>query len=1372
MESPEKKQQTSSVFNNQSQQQPPAGPIFNCTSSQSIGKDQYGGGGGGGGGALFGSQNGQASASNGIFGGAEKAPEKKDEQPSGGLFGQGNPAFGSTQTQKPLFGASQPSSGFNFSDTASKPAFSLGPNTSQPATSTPFKFGGASTVTQPSTPISFGGANPPATAPGKPLFNFDNNQADKPATNLFGAPQSEKPPEPKSTGFIFGQPASSQPSANKPANASTPAFSFGATTTFGAPKGTEDKPAEKSNVWANVPKAPKPVPQPAKPTESSNGHFGRVSKAPDSEPEQVSEEPKNLFGSLFGTKPPTTMTESEKPKSSPFSFPSAATPSGPTSRAPNAPSQTSSLFGNISKAPSNPSSLFSNLNKPTDPNKEAPALDKDGSDAPASDTPDKVSNTPDFTGSMYDPDTPCPMGPPAKRLKSGTLKYIPTHITQISEDRRKELFAQIPKAAGPPKQYESKINPNYQEQTSGQSSAPSSVAPSTESSKKRLFDSYRSDATPSQLAAPAPVVDQLPLSSFGSSAVPTAPAPKSTPATTTPKLAPTGQVAKKPIFAQAAASSIPGHLNSEGYKEFDSQDKLRSLNRDFRKKIIAVDVGTHDIDTLLRVYVAARNSIGADIGLYHRTTAGTKRKNDQPEDPVVPSAYKKVRSEGPEPTSAPQPTTSSALPNSTAGPSLQSSAPTTSASNNIFGNISQAPKPAAPSPTKPAEQNRASQILDGMIPKSPGKTPSQPQQSPEKPRNVFGGIQPLPGKAGPSFGSPAKPVGSSAPPPSMPVFGQSATSTTPSKPAFGFQPSTTPAKSPPKASGFHFSGAVGDGFSAFGQKAETGYKKRRAEELEDEYSSSEESQAEGKKLLEERERSKRAKYESIAKTGFKPNFGSAPASASKPSPKKSNPFEPDSSGSEKADDEETSDDVDNAQQDGDFDPEEEEDEDEEEASEEDNDSEEEDDDDDDEAPQGGEDDIVATDPSREPTPDQISREIAENPNKGRSIFDRVQGLPRKTDENPNGNNGIPAIMNSATKPGWKPAPKFAGLGKSTPEQPTFSPFTPDPNFKPATTFNFNNSAPTTPNTDNTSVLGGAAAKFDPKFDGLFGSRPSTPSQLDRPTNGPNSMAADHTWKQGSPIRFGTSTPDKNTDAPKFSFTAPSPSNKDGADDTPRPFGNLFGKPAPDSASKPDGSLGFSFGQSSTTPAPGFLSAAPHLGVGGSATSSALSSRASSPGLTDNESVATDVTDTDEAPPPSDTQAKYNESRAGEEDEETVYEVPTVKALRLTNDKTASKKDPVGTWVTMGQGPLRLLKNKDGKTRLVLRNSTNGNIILNEYLQPKLAWSVQNQANGKTGAVKGFIAQSEGLSQWVMKLKLGREGDLTEALEKERKAQGS
>ena len=1321
------------------------------------------------------------------------------EQSTGSLFGN-------KQSEKPT---EPKSSGFIFGQTATNQSQAeQTPSTTQPI----FSFGKTS-ANQPQT-------EPTASAP-KPLFAFGQTSTNQPAVDA--APTAPKPP------FVFGQQAVAQTTAEPSpqsaaaqaptqtsAQATKPQFSFGTTSSFAQPKTANEQP-RKTNPFANIQPIPssqkagshspeKPAEAP-KPAEGSNSVFDNLSKPAEQVPSNTNNQSNKPFSGLFGSQPQSSNQAEQPTATKPFSFPSAPAPNGLSSQAPSASVQSSNVFGNLSK-PAAPASggLFGNLNKtaaaPTNAASVTPTQGNDS--APAQ---DEVSALPNFGACVFAPDTPCPPErQPEKRVKlnPGNHVMFPVDVSDIFvkgvtdqqfvfKFRCIEAYAEqstdqssagpsggAPPFSGawPPFQLGSRPpdrdDPSNGSATgssasnsgkelfpgAGAASGPNSQSAANGQTNKRGFGEYATDAMQSQQAARPPLFSKTaPAGGATSLDQPTDPAPTfqlsapaaaggglaSQPASSasTSQAAPTGPVAKKGVFNQGGASSIP-EINAEGYKEFDNTDKLRALNRGFQKQIMAVDVSTQDIDVLIRAYVAMRNSIGGDLGVYQRTLAGTKRASEQIEELEVPSAYKKARSQGPEPSTIPStkptvpqapqthPTSSSVF-----GNSSQMTYPTASplpANNNILNSIPSASKPAAPSPSKPAEQTKASQMLDSMIPKSPAKTASQPIASPEK-RNVFAGIKPLPEKNASSSGSSDKPVGPS---------------TTPSKPVFGFQPSTTPAKSPPKASGFVPSGAVTNGFAAFGQKAESGAKKRRAEQLEDGYSSSEESQAEGKREIAKAEQAKRAKYESIAKTGFTPVFGAAPTTTAKPFI--NNPFEPDSSGSEKADDEETSEERQDDEDDEEADAEESG----EEASDEDAADAEQD-----EEPEVDE-EAQVEETDRDLTPEQT--ELSKQ-NKGKSLFDRITAPSGKSTETPKTSEETSTIFNSAVKPGFKPSVMFGGIGKSTPEAPPFSPFTPDLTYKPASTFNFS-AAPNTNNVDKSSVLGGASSTVNPKFEGLFGSRPSTPiqdsHQLDKTAAGPS----DQTWKQGSPIKFGTATPDKSNGAPLFSFTAASPANKEESGETPKPLNNLFGKPAPDSTNKAASSLGFSFGSSSTNPAPGFLSAAPHLGVGGSVTSSAMSSRASSPGLTDNESVATDVTDAEAMP--IEEQAKYNESRAGEEDEETIYEAATVKALRLANKNTATAKDPDGTWVTMGQGPLRVLKNKDGKIRIVIRNNTNGKPIYNEYIQKQVKWVVQKQPNAKSGTIKGGVFKQTGFEQWVIKIKLGKEDELGEVLEESRK----
>lgn len=354
-----------------------------------------------------------------------------------------------------------------------------------------------------------------------------------------------------------------------------------------------------------------------------------------------------------------------------------------------------------------------------------------------------------------------------------------------------------------------------------------------------------------------------------------------------------------------------------------------------------------------------------------------------------------------------------------------------------------------------------------------------------------------------------------------------------------------------------------------------------------------------------------------------------------------------------------------------------------------------------------------------------------------SLFSRITGKAST-------NRADPAIMQPAANSSFKPGLMFGNIGKSTPPQPTFSPVTPvgtsampKGDFVPTTKFNFNPG----PSTSSNPIFGSSVLKDGPiPGEGLFGSRPSTPSNNEpsKPFSGfsTSKQPADNTYKQGSPIKFGNST-----SAPSVEVTAATPPAKE----TPKPFASLFGQSTSNATSSNGASLGFSFGTSTNggQPAPGFLSAASHIGG-----TSGISSRATSPGVTSEaESVATDNTEDYSQEP----QTSLISSNSGEENENVLYETKA-KISRLFKESEVPEKSKytVG-WNTMGSGIVRLLKDKtSGKTRIVFRAEPNANVILNTRLLASLHY--KTQPAGKQGAVTFPVATDKGLQMWMIRVK--------------------
>lgn len=219
-------------------------------------------------------------------------------------------------------------------------------------------------------------------------------------------------------------------------------------------------------------------------------------------------------------------------------------------------------------------------------------------------------------------------------------------------------------------------------------------------------------------------------------------------------------------------------------------------------------------------------------------------------------------------------------------------------------------------------------------------------------------------------------------------------------------------------------------------------------------------------------------------------------------------------------------------------------------------------------------------------------------------------------------------------------------------------------------------------------------------------------------------------------------------APSFSITAATPPAKDTASSDNK-FSNLFGQKSEiaSPAAPASNLVGFSFG-----PVPASLSAlqpaASYLFP--SANTSGLSSRASSPGVTDNESVGTDG----EADTTNDPQTSLMSDRPGEENEEVLYEART-KALKFMDKAAAAEKkgSTPETYNSVGLGILRVLKSAEtGKSRIVIRAEPGANVLLNTHLAPFISYTNDSRAEG-SGVVRFGVPVDNGkIEQWVLKVK--------------------
>jgi hypothetical protein len=657
--------------------------------------------------------------------------------------------------------------------------------------------------------------------------------------------------------------------------------------------------------------------------------------------------------------------------------------------------------------------------------------------------------------------------------------------------------------------------------------------------------------------------------------------------------------------------------------EYDKNYRLRALNKQFQDQIAVVDPDRYDIENIIRHYAAARAMIGGDMGLYHRTAAGTKRKQPEVEESTIPPEYrKKARVETEADLAKPAPT-----------PQAVQKATKANASSFFSSNAHDKPAPAPQAVQKATPANMS--IFNSN---TQGKPPAS---------------------------APAK----SNPFASVPLIPQT---TTPSKPPpFGHSFSTTPAKSP----GSFLETSSSPSIS----------KKRKSTASDDDHDEElEDSEVEWKK------RSRKSNGEKDW------NLGQASTAQ---------PEHYISSSSEVDEPEEV--DQHQGSSDGDFAPNA----DGSDSSDEDSDQEKEHFES--ESEQTGPNGTVQDDSEASSTRDEDRvRQIENNPNKGKSLFDRISVPETRSDSALAPAVQPPAATISNIK--WpKPADHL------TPEAPEYSPITPASTspYKPVSTFNFTPTPAVKPiGAPGASVLeGGRSNGIDAKFQGMFGSRPSTP-EPEKASVGPSSTSgADHTWKKGQEIKFQV------TDA------------------TPVKDGDSSSQQAA-SAIKSNNFLGFGFGRPINSPlAPG------------SAAGSVNSSRGASPAITtDNESNATD--DVGAAEESSEPQQDLMDENPGEENEDLIYECKTKPLVMAVGERAKQLKVKERTWTPRGMNRLRILKHRTtGRVRVVIRREPGASITVNSYLFPKEVYEVRDQGEKASGAVSARFQDGEYMDAYVLKV---------------------
>lgn len=236
-----------------------------------------------------------------------------------------------------------------------------------------------------------------------------------------------------------------------------------------------------------------------------------------------------------------------------------------------------------------------------------------------------------------------------------------------------------------------------------------------------------------------------------------------------------------------------------------------------------------------------------------------------------------------------------------------------------------------------------------------------------------------------------------------------------------------------------------------------------------------------------------------------------------------------------------------------------------------------------------------------------------------------------------------------------------------------------------------------------------------------------------PSSGPQ---LDRTWKNDSPIKFTNVS-----NAPSLSVTGPSPTKTPSIEQKAGPWTGLFGSPKADTSASPFKPSSSLFGASSAnTPGAtvGFNFGGPSKPLTGLAAPSVLSSTATSRATSPGVSTGGESGNEDDAP--AEEQLDLANARAGEENEDTLFEAKA-RAREHGLDSTKDKED----WILRGKGNLRVLRHREtNKARIVFRVDPGGKIILNTAL---MSHAVYKLATDK--AIMFMAAKGDGtIARWM------------------------
>ena len=269
---------------------------------------------------------------------------------------------------------------------------------------------------------------------------------------------------------------------------------------------------------------------------------------------------------------------------------------------------------------------------------------------------------------------------------------------------------------------------------------------------------------------------------------------------------------------------------------------------------------------------------------------------------------------------------------------------------------------------------------------------------------------------------------------------------------------------------------------------------------------------------------------------------------------------------------------------------------------------------------------------------------------------------------------------------------------------------------------------------------------------------SVPSKGDVLGDKSQSSIGDFTWKPDTPVKFGNST----TTQPTFQYTAPTPT-KSIAQKTPNNStlfsgnGNNVSPFKDDSAE--NSATGADDAKGTSTPQVGFSFAPTSSSKLGSNlfppstapspfASSGLPSRSSTPGLTtDGEgSVAASEGENENE----ETNEPQQDDLSGllESEKEAEDVLLDVKAKIMEFKKADPDRKTTAGWHNRGQGPLRVLKNKEtGIVRLLMRTSPAGQIVVNSRLLKEVQYK---KMKAKTAQI-AVVNKEGGLTSLMVRM---------------------